>query len=110
MESCCRPWVRVLAILLFTATCSRAFAQALRGANRAAANVDYATAHLSRKLPAERATKPITTDGVLNEEDWARAPMATDFLQVEPRQGDPASEATEVRMLYDDDRLYIGVF
>ena len=33
---------------------------------------------------------------------------ATDFTQTELRQGEPASERTEVRFLYDEDFLYVG--
>jgi len=42
--------------------------------------------------------------------DWERAGVATGFIQNEPREGEPASEDTEVRVLYDDANLYIGVF
>jgi len=71
--------------------------------------VDYETARQSRKLVAVKATAPVNVDGVLEEADWSLAPIATDFLQSEPREGEAASEPTEVRVLYDDDNLYIGV-
>ena len=38
----------------------------------------------------------------------ARAQPAKDFLQKDPDEGKPATEATEVRFLYDDDALYVG--
>ena len=46
---------------------------------------------------------------------WTRprgrsAPLAKDFIQNDPREGEPATFDTEVRLLYDDDALYIGVF
>ena len=47
-------------------------------------------------------------DGRLAEEIWQRAPAATDFLQQEPAEGDAPSRATEVRVAYDEDHLYIG--
>ena len=60
-------------------------------------------------LEARRATGPITLDGVLDEADWALADSTRDiFYQSIPNQGAPASERTVVRVLYDDDRLYIG--
>src|SRR4029453_19338143 len=34
---------------------------------------------------------------------------ATDFVQAEPREGEPASERTDVRLVFDRDALYIGV-
>jgi hypothetical protein len=63
-----------------------------------------------RRLPAIRALGRIEIDGRLDEADWGRAPVASGFIQNEPREGVPASEDTEVRVLYDADDLYIGVF
>ena len=62
------------------------------------------------RVAAVRSTRPIVVDGRLDEADWARAPVATGFIQSEPQEGEPASEATEVRVLYDDETLYIGAF
>lgn len=64
----------------------------------------------SRRLLATRAEGPITLDGVLDEADWARAMVATDFVQSEPQEREPATEAAEVRVLFDDRALYIGAF
>ena len=72
--------------------------------------IDYNTARLDRKLPATRATGTIALDGRLDEPAWAAAPLAKDFIQNDPREGQPATFDTEVRMVYDDDALYIGVF
>jgi hypothetical protein len=52
---------------------------------------------------------PITLDGVLDEEVWQTAEAATDFVQAEPHEGQPATERTEVRLLYNRDALYVGV-
>ena len=49
-------------------------------------------------------------DGRLDEPVWDRAPLASDFLQREPREGEPATESTEVRILYSKQALYFGVF
>ena len=50
----------------------------------------------------------IEIDGHLNEEDWARAQVVDDFNQQSPNEGQPSTERTEVRVLYDTERLYIG--
>jgi hypothetical protein len=76
----------------------------------AANPIDYAKARLERRLPATRATGPIELDGRLDEPTWGAAPVASDFIQNDPREGEPATFDTEVRLLYDDDALYIGVF
>jgi hypothetical protein len=51
----------------------------------------------------------IRRDGVLSEPAWKQAVPATGFLQREPNQGEPATERTEVKILYDATNLYIGV-
>jgi len=53
--------------------------------------------------------KPIRLDGFLNEQAWKDAQPVSGFTQMELREGDPASEKTDVRILYDNDNLYIGV-
>jgi hypothetical protein len=59
-------------------------------------------------LTAIPAGGAIDIDGVLDEAPWAAATPATDFIQSTPNTGHPASERTEVRVLYDDHALYIG--
>ncbi|HEX2718552.1 MAG TPA: DUF5916 domain-containing protein [Gemmatimonadaceae bacterium] len=50
----------------------------------------------------------ITIDGALDEAAWNAAEPARDFLQQDPKEGEPATQKTEVRFLYDADALYIG--
>jgi hypothetical protein len=61
-------------------------------------------------LTAVYVDSPIVIDGILDEREWTLAPAAADFTQKEPREGQPATEPTEVRLLYDDENLYIGVY
>ena len=51
----------------------------------------------------------IVLDGVLDEEVWQRAQPAADFLQQNPDNGQPATERTEVRIVYNPQRMYLGV-
>jgi len=81
-----------------------------RTSSAAAIDIDYDTARLERRLEAVRATGPITLDGALDEPSWASAPLATHFIQNDPREGEPATYDTEVRVLYDDAAMYFGVF
>jgi hypothetical protein len=74
------------------------------------AAIDYTTAHLERKLTAGRASGTITLDGTLDERAWSDAPVARGFIQNDPNEGEPATFDTEVRVLYDDQALYFGVF
>ncbi len=52
-------------------------------------------------------TAPVI-DGALNDLAWADAIPITEFLQRDPRQGEPASERTEVRIIYTRDAIYVG--
>src|SRR5688500_5809648 len=72
--------------------------------------IDYGTARLERRLEAVRATGDITLDGALDEPSWSGAPVASHFVQNDPREGEPATFDTEVRILYVDEALYFGVF
>jgi len=51
----------------------------------------------------------IDVDGRLDEAIWQRAAPATDFAQLDPQNGAPATERTEVRVAFNRDRLYLGV-
>lgn len=50
----------------------------------------------------------VQLDGLLNEGVWAQAQPITEFRQQEPIEGAQPSERTEIRVLYDDEALYIG--
>jgi hypothetical protein len=68
-----------------------------------------ADAHASAPvLAAARAAAPIRVDGRLDEEAWAAATPVTGFMQLDPAEGKPVTEPTEIRVLYDDEALYVG--
>src|SRR5688572_2534307 len=51
-----------------------------------------------------------TIDGnVLDDQAWQQAPVIRGFWQEQPDEGQPASENTEVRIIFTRDTLYIGV-
>jgi hypothetical protein len=62
-----------------------------------------------RQVRASRVGEEIKMDGRLDEPAWSRADAATDFRMEEPTEGAPASERTEVRVLFDDKNLYVGI-
>src|SRR5688572_13023967 len=71
------------------------------------------TAPLSQlPRPAANAVKideAVVIDGRLDEGMWQSASPLGDFIQAEPFQGRLVSERTEVRILYDDQAIYVGV-
>jgi hypothetical protein len=50
-----------------------------------------------------------TIDGLLDDRVWLAAAPLANFVQAEPLEGQAASQATEVRVLYDDTAIYVGV-
>ena len=47
-------------------------------------------------------------DGRLDEAVWQQATPISDFTQQDPREGAEPSERTEIRVIYDENALYIG--
>ncbi len=56
-----------------------------------------------------RETAPTLDGDVLGDPAWAEVPPLTSFWQTTPDEGAPASESTEVRLLYTETALYVGV-
>src|SRR5690242_8719861 len=69
--------------------------------------------HATAALPTMRAVRetggPIHLDGVLDEPAWKNAPVASDFMQSYPQPGARPTDSTEVRVVYDNAALYVGV-
>jgi hypothetical protein len=57
---------------------------------------------------AARREGPIAIDGRLDEASWSHAVPIAGFRQYQPDEGAPSSLPMEVRVLYDDQALYIG--
>jgi len=60
-----------------------------------------------REVLAVRLDKPLTIDGRLDESIYQTEPHTT-FIQIDPDNGDPASEDTQVWVGYDNSSLYVG--
>jgi Domain of unknown function (DUF5916)/Carbohydrate family 9 binding domain-like len=69
----------------------------------------FAQENGAKRIRVLRIIEPIKIDGRLDEPSWSQADAATDFRQQEPNEGEPASEKTEVRLLFDDKNLYVGI-
>jgi hypothetical protein len=57
---------------------------------------------------AVRISEPLTVDGRLDESVYKTVPPIGDFIQQEPREGELATEQTDVWILFDATNLYIS--
>ena len=65
---------------------------------------------LPETATATEVTDAPLVDGRLDEAVWRQTPVMTGFTQREPMDGQPASERTEVRVVFDEDALFVGVW
>lgn len=63
-----------------------------------------------KKTTALRINESISIDGKLDEAVWMKAPVANNFIMLEPENGVPESpeRKSEVKVIYDDNAIYIG--
>lgn len=83
----------------------------LSGSAVAHARQDAASpaAGTEKTLRALTTSTAIRVDGRLDDPAWQVADVVSDFVQQEPRVGEPISERTEVRVVLDDGAMYFGV-
>ena len=62
-----------------------------------------------RTAQATRVERAPKLDGTLHDPIWQLATPITDFRQREPFEGQPATESTEVRILFTHDDVYFGI-
>ena len=98
--SCSRPVLALLVPLAFS--CSSGAA--------AASGLALQSSDGRRSLEAIELRSPVVLDGVLDDEAWRAGEPSGDFVQAEPSEGQPATEATEVRVAFDREALYIAVY
>ena len=58
-------------------------------------------------IRAVRAPSPVYLDGVLDEAAWKAAPVCASFVDTETKKAPPVK--TTLRVLFDDDAVYLGV-
>lgn len=62
-----------------------------------------------KSIVAARTTQSLQIDGSLSERAWESAVPISSFRQFDPEEGAEPTEQTSVRILYDDNALYVGV-
>ena len=48
-------------------------------------------------------------DGVLDDKCWEEGAWAGNFVQWVPKEGGKPSQSTELKILYDDKNVYVGI-
>ncbi|HSP40315.1 MAG TPA: DUF5916 domain-containing protein [Gillisia sp.] len=63
-----------------------------------------------KQIDIPRITVVPTIDGILDDQVWANAPIATNFVERQPNNGKPVPDSlrTEVKIVYDDLGIYFG--
>lgn len=90
------------------------FSLLLLGPLTAAASLVQAPAPIESSLTAKRTieavkiTAPPKIDGDLSDECWRLAPMVSDFVTNQPEFGKASALRTEVKIVYDDNAIYVG--
>jgi len=67
-----------------------------------------ATYFAQKHIEAKHINKPIKIDGKLSETDWLNTKIATNFIESSPVAGQKDEQKTEVKILYDNNSVYIG--
>jgi hypothetical protein len=65
---------------------------------------------LRKEIEAVQITSVLHIDGILNEPEWSLAKPQSRFVQIEPYQGLAPNFQTDVRVLYNRQFLYFGIF
>ncbi|MEP7000373.1 MAG: DUF5916 domain-containing protein [bacterium] len=74
---------------------------------------DTTNVQATHSVPVPTATatprlSPVKIDGRIDEDAWSKATPITNFTQIDPSEGKPGTQRTEVRFLYDQDALYVS--
>jgi hypothetical protein len=92
----------------FSTKCGRAAIAALAAIVADAAEPERPESE-PRAVIAARAVGAPKIDGRLDDAAWGAAPVFDTFVQSFPGAGQPPTEGTDVRVLYDDRFLYVGI-
>ena len=100
-------------VLLFRSLSIVVVALSVAGPALAGQTPGASNAASGRDLPSATAVRvagtPVLDGDVLGDPAWQVPPVATEFWQERPDEGQPASERTEVRVVFTRDALYVGV-
>ncbi len=90
-------------VIIVSILASLVFPAVLHGTSAALQKNSQKIIHAIRANP-----HPPRVDGKLNDPIWAKADWVSGFEQKLPNEGEPASDQTEVAIVYDEHALYVG--
>src|ERR1700752_4915835 len=64
----------------------------------------------AKTLQAVKISQAPRIDGTLDDAAWKDAPVAKSFIQNFPNTGQPSTERTEVKVVYDNSAIYVGAY
>ncbi len=99
----CNGMQRLFLTFVFLAFSGLLFSQA-----DSVKSVDQANLFPQRSMKAVRITVAPKIDGVLADSCWTLSEVASDFIQRELRPDEPSEQKEEVRLIYDDEAIYIS--
>jgi hypothetical protein len=102
------PRLRWLPVPLFLSGCILIAAPDRLAGQSAPAGSDAAATRVPRVLVSATRTGEVRIDGRIDEPAWQAAPVASGFMQSQPDEGVPATHDTEVRLLFDDQAMYVA--
>jgi uncharacterized protein DUF5916 len=105
----------IVGAILLTSTAARAAAQSgvgdAAGPRVAAASVAMGSRDADGRIVvrAQPLRERLVVDGKLDESPYRQFQPVSDFVQAEPRRGEPATEQTELWVFFDERAIYIGL-
>jgi hypothetical protein len=63
-----------------------------------------------KTVQAVRTSVAPRIDGIIEDDLWQKAPVAGSFIQYTPYNGNPSNLSSEVRVMYDDNALYVAAY
>ncbi|MGE3405063.1 MAG: DUF5916 domain-containing protein [Vicinamibacterales bacterium] len=115
----CRRWgALLLALLLGAGSAARAQTPAVQRGAAGGWTIDGPPPPLApdvmtrdelgrATVRAVRIAVPIRIDGRVDDQPYDDVPPMTDFIQMEPYEGQPATEKTDVWVFFDDRNIYV---
>ena len=65
---------------------------------------------IRKSIQSQKISTSIKIDGILNENEWKLSPSSPRFTMIEPFQGNKPNHETEVKVLFNKNFLYVGLY